>query len=287
MSSWLAPAPSTRTRIFARNRAGTCRMRRGQHLLVVGERVRARVAGPQQHGQALARIRSPRPQWMEAVALLPGGSRSLLVRVRGDQRRVHVDDQPARQGLPGDDQPREAGRGVFDQLPHVRRGSSPGPARSSPASLCRPGRGRAGRWSRWARRPAPARAGPAPRYRSCWCAPSAIATAIDTTTTPRLSCGNVPARASAASTAAVSPHWSASFRSRTPPQCPTRPAPSSVTFRPWSQPLCCMAKSAPVPGIATCGNRVISQNQGALRLPGTQTAGDSLRALPLLPAPHP
>ena len=26
MSSWLAPAPSTRTRIFARNRAGTCRM---------------------------------------------------------------------------------------------------------------------------------------------------------------------------------------------------------------------------------------------------------------------
>ena len=26
MSSWLAPAPSTRTRILARNRAGTCRM---------------------------------------------------------------------------------------------------------------------------------------------------------------------------------------------------------------------------------------------------------------------
>ena len=26
MSSWLAPAPSTRTRIFLRNRAGTCRI---------------------------------------------------------------------------------------------------------------------------------------------------------------------------------------------------------------------------------------------------------------------
>ena len=34
---------------------------RGQHLLVVGEGVRARVAGPQQHGQALAGIRRPRP----------------------------------------------------------------------------------------------------------------------------------------------------------------------------------------------------------------------------------
>ena len=63
-------------------------------------------------------------------------------------------------------------------------------------------------------------------------APSAIAIAIDTTTKPRLSCGNVPARVSAASSAAVSPHWSASFRSSTPPQCPARPAPSPVTFKP-------------------------------------------------------
>ena len=36
--------------------------------------------------------------------------------------------------------------------------------------------------------------------------PSAIAIAIDTTITPRLSCGNAPARVSAASRAAVSPH---------------------------------------------------------------------------------
>jgi hypothetical protein len=72
--------------------------------------------------------------------------------------------------------------------------------------------------------------------------------AIGTSTMPRLSCGNVPARVSAASSAAVSPHWPATFRNRTPPQCPARPTPSSVTFRPWSQPLCAMAKSAPVRG---------------------------------------
>jgi hypothetical protein len=51
----------------------------GQHVPVIGERVRAGVAGAQQHGQALARIRAPRRQWMEAVAFLPGGSRPLLV----------------------------------------------------------------------------------------------------------------------------------------------------------------------------------------------------------------
>jgi hypothetical protein len=37
-------------------------------------------------------------------------------------------------------------------------------------------------------------------------APSVIAIAIDTKTTPRLSCGDFPARASAASSAPVSPH---------------------------------------------------------------------------------
>ena len=53
--------------------------------------------------------------------------------------------------------------------------------------------------------------------------------------------------ANAASSSAVRPHWSASLRSSIPPACPTRPFPSAVTVRPWSQPLSCMAKSAPVP----------------------------------------
>ena len=44
---------------------------------------------------------------------------------------------------------------------------------------------------------------------------------------------------------AVSPAWSAALRSSTAPAWPTRPVPSAVTFRAWSHPLCCMAKSAP------------------------------------------
>jgi len=96
--------------------------RRSQHLLMVGKRVRPGVAGPQQHGQALARIRSPGPQRVKAVAHFPGGRRAFLVRAGSDQRRVHVDHQPARQRLPGDDQPREPRGSAFCQLPYVRPG---------------------------------------------------------------------------------------------------------------------------------------------------------------------
>jgi hypothetical protein len=54
--------------------------------------------------------------------ILPGRSRALLVRVRGDQRPVHVDHEPSGQGLPCDDQPREPLRGRLDEFPHVRAG---------------------------------------------------------------------------------------------------------------------------------------------------------------------
>ena len=63
-------------------------------------------------------------------------------------------------------------------------------------------------------------------------APSAIATAMDTSATPRSTSGNFPLRASAAPRAAVSPAWSASLRSSTAPACPTRPWPSPVTVSP-------------------------------------------------------
>ena len=96
--------------------------RRGQHLLVAGERIRARVARPQQHGQALAGAGTPGAQRVEAVALLPGGGGALLVRAGGDQGGVHVDDQPARHGLARDDQPRETRGGLLDQVPRVRAG---------------------------------------------------------------------------------------------------------------------------------------------------------------------
>ena len=63
-------------------------------------------------------------------------------------------------------------------------------------------------------------------------APSAIATAMDTSATPRSTSGNFPLRASADPSAAVSPARSASLRSSTAPACPTRPSPSPVTFSP-------------------------------------------------------
>jgi hypothetical protein len=52
---------------------------RGQHLLVVGEGVRAGVAGPQLHGQALAGIAAPGSQRVETVPFLPRGRRPFLV----------------------------------------------------------------------------------------------------------------------------------------------------------------------------------------------------------------
>jgi hypothetical protein len=79
-------------------------------------------------------------------------------------------------------------------------------------------------------------------------APSVIAAAIESSTMPRSSSGEVPFFRSAALRPAVSPAWSAALRSRTAPAWPTRPFASAVTFRAWSHPLCCTARSAPVPG---------------------------------------
>jgi len=85
-------------------------------------------------------------------------------------------------------------------------------------------------------------------------APCAITTAIETSTTPRSSTGDVPVFRNAALNYAVSPAWSAALRSRTAPTWPTRPVPPGVTFRARSHPLCCMAKSTPAQGIKACGN---------------------------------
>ena len=77
-------------------------------------------------------------------------------------------------------------------------------------------------------------------------APIAIAIAVEIRTIPLLSCGNLPFRVSAPSSAAVSPHWSASLRSKIPPAWPTRPLPPAVTSRAWSQDVSFIAKGAPV-----------------------------------------
>ena len=167
MSSWLAPAPSTRTSNRDAHAGGDLADRCGQHGEVVGEGVRAGVARPQQHRQRLGGISQPGPQWMEAVAHLEGRCCPFLVAVRGDQSRVQVDDQPPRQHLPGDGQPREPARPRADQLPHVRPDRRPAPGRSCPGSPDRPVPASAAPWYRSARPPRPVAGAPARRYRSC------------------------------------------------------------------------------------------------------------------------
>ena len=112
--------------------------------------------------------------------------------------------------------------------------------------------------------------GAAPSTRSRWpstamsrmlVAPSAIATAIDTSATPRSSSGDLPARASAGPSSAVSPHWSASLRSSTAPACPIRPSPSAVTDRLWSQRVSFGIEERSSLGFTTVWYRVISQNR--------------------------
>ena len=118
-------------------------------------------------------------------------------------------------------------------------------------------------------------------------APSAIAAAIETSTIPRSSSGDVPFLRSAALRPAVSPAWSAALRSKIAPACPTRPFPSAVTFRAWSHPLSCMVRGAPVPG----DSGVVTRN---LPEPGRSSPlnkkGRPLRGRPLPGAwiaPHP
>ena len=56
---------------------------------------------------------------MEAVALLPGGRSSFLIRAGRDESGVHVDDQPARQRLARDGEPGEPGGRPLDEVPGV------------------------------------------------------------------------------------------------------------------------------------------------------------------------
>jgi hypothetical protein len=74
--------------------------RGGQHVAVIGEGVRSGVAGPQWHGQALARVREPGAQRVESVAFVPCRNhphRPFFVSRRLAQSwEAHVDyDRPA------------------------------------------------------------------------------------------------------------------------------------------------------------------------------------------------
>ena len=169
MSSWLAPAPSTRTRIFRRNRAGTCRIAAASTSLwsvnVFDPALPGR-SSMARHSRVLAQ---PGAQRVEAVAFLPGGSGAFLVGAGGDQGGVHVDDQPARSGS----SPRWPATGTRRGCPRSAstraRGLSRGRGRSGPAwPPSRPGPGRGAPSARSARPRARGPGARAGRCRSCW-----------------------------------------------------------------------------------------------------------------------
>ena len=194
-SSWLAPAPQTRARIFRRNGAGTCRRPRPAPPYV-SERVRSRLAGHEEHGQALAGIGEPGAQRVEAFQVGAAPSLSELTVTRG----VHVDDQPAGQGLPCDDEPREPGGHALDRVPHMRAGF-----RASTGDLVQRGRCRSQVRGAPHRRLMTLGASPRTGARCASAAmslmpggPSAIAVAIETSTTPRSKAGDCPVFRSAA-----------------------------------------------------------------------------------------
>ena len=126
MRSWRRSGPSTRTRIWRRNRAGTC-LRAAASTSLWSVNVFDPALGPQQHVQALAGVRAPGGERVEAVAHLPGGRCSFLVRAGGDEGGVHVDDQPPRQRLARDGEPGEPGGRLLDQVPGMLPGLRPRP----------------------------------------------------------------------------------------------------------------------------------------------------------------
>ena len=188
---------------------------------------------------------------MEAVALLIGGPCALLVRARGDQGGVHVDDQPVLQRLPGDLRPGEPARPRGDQLPHVSPGTAPGlrdPAqRAGIGQLQRPPHGRvAGRGPQ--RRPElgkhldVAHAGRAQRDRGRHRHQRHPPVHLRGLPPPR------ERRPQARGQPGPVGQQAQQHRTGVPGQA----GPSAVTFRPWSHPVCCMTRSAPDPGNYVC-----------------------------------
>ena len=177
--------------------------------------------------EALAGVRAPGAQRVEAVAPLPGGSGSFLVRAGGDQGGVHVDDHPARQRLPGD----RPATGTRRGCPRSASTRAPGPLararaiRSSMAGV--PARSRARRDRRPARR-VPEHRGQVRQQGDVAHAGGARARSRPPATRARCpgrSRGDVPFFRSAPHSQPVSPAWSAALRSRTAPAWPTRPGP--------------------------------------------------------------
>jgi hypothetical protein len=97
-------------------------------------------------------------------------------------------------------------------------------------------------------------------------APSAIATAMLTSATPRSTSGNFPARASADPSAAVSPAWSAQLAQQHRPGMPDQPVSLSGDPQPVIPRRILHRGERSCPWkLQACRNLAISQNRGALR----------------------
>ena len=134
---------------------------------------------------------------------------------------------------------------AFARARAIRSSMAGVPARSSARRTAGPLGAAPGTGARWASRP----------MSLMLVAPSAITAAIETSTIPRSSRGDVPFLRSAVLRPAVSPAWSAALRRSIAPAWPTRPVPPPVTFRARDHPLCCMAKERSGLDVAQCGNR--------------------------------
>ena len=99
----------------------------GQHLDVVGGRVRPGVPGTELRGEELLGVVAPHPERMESEGPLEGGRSVLLLTVRDHDRGVDIEhDQVVAQVGAGD----PAGRDTAGTT-GTRRGDGPEPARSA------------------------------------------------------------------------------------------------------------------------------------------------------------
>jgi hypothetical protein len=234
MRSWVAPAPSTRTISRDRMRAGTWALASPRTSTWPATVFDPALPGRSSRARDSDVFASHPPNgWNPYPFFQVGAAPSLPKRRRAgrDEGGVQVDDQPGRQRLPGDLQPREPAWRGLDHRPGAVPRPCPGlrgPGQGAPVGQLQ---GPADRRVR-RRRPSTGARRDRASMSLMLLAPSAIAAAMDTSATPRSACGDFRGRASAGPSPPVSPVRSASSRSSTAPACPTSPLPSAVTFRP-------------------------------------------------------
>ena len=116
------------------------RQRQVQHRLVIIGGVRAGVPGPQQAAERLAGLIQVDLQRVKPVAALVVPGRLLLLRMRGDQRRVNIERQPLRRTMQlPEPRPRPGVRDT-DRVQQPRRRTRSGRPSETPSSQTPPPR---------------------------------------------------------------------------------------------------------------------------------------------------